>query len=289
MARSPICCGSVDGSPRATIAIGLVIGIACVGLQLGAQQRESSDYVVGPADKLQITVFDESDLSNSFTVDGDGTITFPLIGRVSVDGRTLREIQDEIIRQLADGFLINPQASVEVVEYRSQSVYVLGEVASPGIYSLSGNLSLLKVLAQAGSTTAQAGNVVQIIRSASNRASTGPVLVGDAETEMEEVSLTDIRTGRLGLVTLRDGDTVNVPKAAIFFVTGHVSSPGQFVWVQGMTVRQAIALAGGYTSRGSNRGIRVMREVDGEQAAVNISEDDPVLAGDVVEIRARRF
>ena len=271
------------------MTIGLVIGIACVGLQLGAQQAEPSDYVAGSQDKLQVTVFDEPDLSKSVTVDADGTITLPLIGRVSVDGLTLREIQDQIIRQLGDGFLINPQASVEVVEYRSQNVYVLGEVASPGIYSVSGNLSLLKVLVQAGSTTAQAGDVVQIIRSAGGRASAGPVLAGDDEAEIEEVSLADIRTGRLRLVTLRDGDTVNVPKAAIFFVTGHVSSPGSYVWVQGMTVRQAIALAGGFTSRGSNRGIRVMREVRGTQAAVSVNEDDAVLADDVIEVRARRF
>ena len=289
MVQSRICCSSAGGSPRATVAVGLAIGIACVGLQLGAQQPESSDYVAGPQDKLQVTVFDEPDLSNIFTVDGDGTISLPLVGRVSVDGLTLREIHGEIIRQLGDGFLINPQVSVEVAEYRSQSVYVLGEVASPGIYRLSGNLSLLKVLAQAGSTTAQAGNVVQIIRSAGGRASAGPVLAGDDETEMEEVSLADIRTGRLRLVTLRDGDTVNVPKAAIFFVTGHVSSPGSYVWVQGMTVQQAIALAGGYTNRGSNRGIQVMREIDGGQASVSVDEGDPVLAGDVVEIRARRF
>ena len=293
MVRSPTFCSSVGKSRRATIAIRLVIvigiGIACVGVQLGAQQPEPSDYVVGPQDQLQVTVFDEPDLSRRVTVDSDGTITLPLVGRVSVDGLILPEVQDEIIRQLGDGFLINPQASVEVVEFRSQSVYVLGEVASPGIYSLSGNLNLLTVLVQAGSTTAQAGDVVQIIRSASGQASAGPVLEGDDETEMEEVSLADIRTGRLRFVTLRDGDTVNVPKAAIFFVTGHVSSPGQYVWVQGMTVRQAIALAGGYTNRGSNRGIRVRREIDSAPAAVSVNEDDRVLAGDVLEIRARRF
>ena len=282
-------CCNVSEVSRATVASWVVIGLVCLGPQLGAQQPEPSDYMVGAQDELLVTVFDEPDLTKIFTVDDDGTITLPLVGRVEVDGLTLREIRDEITRQLGDGFLVSPQVSVEVAEYRSQSVYVLGEVANPGIYSLSGNLSLLRVLAQAGSTTAQAGNVVQIIRSVRGRASGGPVVAGDDETKMEVVSLSDIRTGRLTLVTIRDGDTVNVPKAAVFFVSGHVASPGSYVWAPGTTVRQAIALAGGYASRGSNRGIRVIREVDGSQATVSVNENDPVLAGDVIEIRARRF
>ena len=289
MAPSPTSCCNVGEASRATVASWVVIGLVCLGPQLGAQQPEPSDYMVGAHDELLVTVFDEPDLTKIFTVDDDGTISLPLVGRIEVDGLTLRKIRDEITRQLGDGFLINPQVSVEVAEYRSQSVFVLGEVANPGIYSLSGNLSLLRVLALAGSTTAQAGNVVQIIRSVSGQASGGPVVAGGDETEMEEVSLSDIRTGRLTLVTIRDGDTVNVPKAAVFFVSGHVTSPGSYVWAPGTTVRQAIALAGGYTSRGSNRGIRVIREVDGSQATVSVNEDDRVLAGDVIEIRARRF
>ena len=254
--------------------------------------RPIRDYDrVGPQDVLRISVFNEPDLSGVFTVDGDGTVTFPFISRVSVDGLTLHEVETEITQQLGDGFLVNPQVSVEIEEYRSQSVYVLGEVGSPGIYRLSGNLSLIEVLVQAGGTTAQAGNELQIIRSASGRAPGGPVLAqeDDPEVEVTEVSLEDIRTGRLALVSLRDGDTVNVPKAAIFYVTGFVSSPGSYVWSPGMTVQRAIALAGGYTNRGSSRGIETTRMVDGVSTSVSVSEDDPVQPDDVINIRARRF
>ncbi len=227
---------------RVAIAIALV-GVVCAGLQLGAQRPVLSDYLVGPQDALQITVFDEPDLSGIFTVDSDGTITFPLISRVSVDGLAVREIQNEITRQLGDGFLVNPQVSIEIAEYRSQNVYVLGEVANPGIYRLSGQLSLIEVLV----------------------------------------------VGRLALITLRDGDTVNVPNAPTFYVLGHVASPGSYVWTRGITVQQAIALAGGYTSRGSNRGIRITRTVDGERTEVSVREDDPVQPNDTISIRARRF
>ena len=280
------------------MVVALVIGVACADLRLGAQQTALSGYLVGPQDELRITVFDEAALSGTYLVDGDGSITFPLLGRVSVDGLTLREVQDEITRQLGDGFLVNPQVSSQIEEYRRQSVYVLGEVGSPGIYRLSGNLNLIEVLvqaggvtAQAGGVTAQAGNEVHIIRSTSGGTPTGPVLGqdGDPEVELTIVNLEDIRTGRLALVTIGDGDTVNVPKAETFYVLGQVASPGSYVWTPGMTVQQAIALGGGYTSRGSSRGIRITRTVDGQRREVGVNEDDLVQPGDTINIRARRF
>ena len=290
MARSPICC-SAGSPPRVALVVALVIGVACAGLRLGAQQTALTGYLVGPQDELRITVFDEAALSGTYMVDGDGSITFPLLGRVSVDGLTLREIQDEITRQLADGFLVNPQVSSQIEEYRRQSVYVLGEVGSPGIYRLSGSLNLIEVLVQAGGVTAQAGNEVHIIRSTGGETSAGPVLEqdDDPEVELTVVSLEDIRTGRLALVTIRDGDTVNVPKAETFYVLGQVASPGSYVWTLGMTVQQAIALARGYTNRGSSRGIRITRTVDGQRIEVGVDEDDLVQPGDTINIRARRF
>ncbi len=273
------------------MVVALVIGVACAGLRLGAQETALSGYLVGPQDELRITVFDEAALSGTYMVDGDGSITFPVLGRVSVDGLTLREIQDEITRQLGDGFLVNPQVSSQIEEYRRQSVYVLGEVGSPGIYRLSGNLNLIEVLVQAGGVTAQAGNEVHIIRSAGGETPAGPVLGQDGgpEVDLTVVSLDDIRTGRLALVTIRDGDTVNVPKAETFYVLGQVASPGVYVWTLDMTVQQAIALAGGYTTRGSNRGIRIARTVDDQRTEVGVDEDDLVQPGDTINIRARRF
>ena len=273
------------------MVVALVIGVACAGHRLEAQQTALSGYLVGPQDELRITVFDEAGLSGTYLVDGDGSITFPLLGRVSVDGLTLGEIQDEITRQLSDGFLVNPQVSSEIEEYRRQSVYVLGEVGSPGIYRLSGNLNLIEVLVQAGGVTAQAGNEVHIIRSAGGGTPAGPVMPQDGEREVDltVVSLEDIRTGRLSHVAIRDGDTVNVPKAETFYVLGQVASPGVYVWTLGMTVQQAIALAGGYSTRGSNRGIRITRTVDGQRTEVGVNEDDPVQPDDTINIRARRF
>ena len=88
MARSPSVVAAAS-PPRVALVVALVIGVACAGLRLGAQQTALSGYLVGPQDELRITVFDEAGPSGTYLVDGDGSITFPLLGRVSVDGLTL--------------------------------------------------------------------------------------------------------------------------------------------------------------------------------------------------------
>ena len=235
---------------------------------------------------------DAEELSTTYTVDGAGGITFPFVGRVSVDGLTLREIQAEITRQLEDGFLVSPQVSIEIEAYRSQSVFVIGEVARPGIYELRGNLSLIEALADAGGITAQAGNEITISRRVAGHTGTEPLLPeagDDPAFEVTPYALADLQSGRLALVTLRDGDTVNVAKAPTFYVTGQVTSDGSYVWAEGMTVLEAIALAGGYTARGSNRGLKIDRMIDGERVSLSVNEDDLVQAGDLIQIRTRRF
>ena len=278
-------------SPPVAMAVALVIGMACGGLAVDAQQSSLRDYLVGPQDTLRITVFNEDELSDVYPVDRDGSITFPYIGQVSVNGLTLHGVEVEITRLLADGYLVNPQVTSEIADFRLTVFYVLGEVNTPGQHSLPGNPSLLDALSAAGAITPQAGNEVQIIRSPTGAASAGPVLAqgGDPEVEVTVVSLDELRSGLLARVTVGDGDTVNVLKAATFFVTGEVSSPGPYVWIQGMTVRQAIALASGYTNRGSSRGIKIERMVDDVKMEVGVNEDDLVQPDDTLKIRRRRF
>jgi polysaccharide export outer membrane protein len=267
----------------------MLLALAAGGAE-ARQPASQADYVVGPEDVVQITVFDEASLSGSHTVDASGMITFGFVGRVSVAGLTLREVEEELTERLAAGFLINPQVTVGIEDHRSQSVYVLGEVVNPGIYQHQGGLSLIEVLAQAGGVTSDAGDELQIVRPSPTSATGEPPTSDDAsEQEVIRLSIEEIRTGRLAQVMLRDGDRVNVPKASVFFVTGQVSSPGSYVWREGITVDQAVALAGGYTPRGSNRGIRVRRTIDGEQVEVRVQEDDLVQPQDTVHIRPRRF
>lgn len=250
----------------------------------------SSEYIVGRQDVLNITVFGEADISKRYTVDADGTIDFPFIGRVRAAGQTLRQVEDLLVKRLGAGFLVNPQVTVEIAEFRSQSIFVTGEVRAPGAYPIKGNMTIVEALALAGPTQT-ASNEIVIVRPKKAGESSGPLLPGDADSaETTKINFRDLQSGKLSLnVVLQPGDTVFVPRAETFFVTGYVRSPGSFLYEPGMQVLQAIALAGGLSERGSNRGMRILRVVDGKQESVEVKMTDLVKPGDTIVVRQRFF
>lgn len=254
-----------------------------------ARPQASTDYVVGALDVLTITVFGEPELSRRYNVDTDGTIDFPFIGRAKAGGLTLRQLEDALTKRLAAGFLVNPQVGVEIAEYRSKAVFIVGEVRAPGSYPVKGNMSLVEALALAGPTSAASSEVV-VVHPDPNRKEGGPLLPDAAGAKSIRVNIKELQSGKLSEnVQLQDGDTIFVPKAETFFVTGQVRSPGSYVYEPGMTVLQAIALAGGLAERGSRRGMKVLRVVDGKQVEVSVKDSDLIHPGDTLVIRQRFF
>ncbi|MGH9349720.1 MAG: polysaccharide biosynthesis/export family protein [Vicinamibacterales bacterium] len=253
-----------------------------------AQEASRPDYVVGAQDVLKVSVFDEPQLSGTFRVDTDGSFTYPFVGQVKAVGQTLRTIEAELARMLADGYVKNPQVSIEVEQYRTRSFFVVGEVRSPGRYPLDGEVTLIEALAQAGSTTAAAGSELLILHDLDSPEAQpgGPGATPPNRTT--RVNLADLQSGKLANnIVLREGDTIFVAKAERFFVTGHVKNPGAFTWERGMTVLQAMSLAGGLSERGSNRGIKVIRIVGSEKKEIKVKLTDLVEAGDTLVIRQR--
>lgn len=252
----------------------------------GALHAQSpQEYQVGVNDVLTITVFGETDLSGKYAVAQDGTFTYPQLGRLKAGGLTLRAIEAELKRQLADGYLKNPQVSIAIETYRSQRILVLGEVRSPGEYQLNGEMTLLAALVRAGSTTPLAGREVVVVRAAK-----GPVAAVDGDAETLRIELSELQSGAPGVnVMLRDGDTVNVPKALSVFVSGQVKNPGAYPVEQGMTVLQVITLAGGLTDRGSDNRIKALRVVDGKQKELRVKLTDIVEPGDTIVVQERFF
>lgn len=256
------------------------------------QSAAPATYQIGASDVLGIKVFGEEALSNNYTVDSDGSITFPLLGRVQVGEKTSREIEEHITALLAAGYIRKPQVSVEIAQYRSRSIFVIGEVKSPGRYTINGPQTLLEVIAHAGSTTAAASDtiIVQRYRDGIAAAVAAPALPGDSQaSEVFRVSLTDLREGRLSAnILLQDSDTIIVPPAERFYVTGFVRTPGSFVLRPGMTVRQAVAEAGGISERGSTRGIKIIRkDKDGKEIEIDADMADLVKPNDTIRIRQR--
>ncbi len=266
----------------------MVLAVAFVlAASLSAQEKEAANYVIGPEDVLTVTVFNEPGLSGRFRVENDGHFNYPFLGRIHAGGVTISDVAATLKTKLSEGYLRNPQVTVDVDQFRSQSVFVMGEVRSPGKYVLSGSVSLLEVLAQAGSTTAVAGPEIVILHPKSPVAG-AVTLTAPGDSEVRRVSMRDIESGRLSEnIAIRDGDTIFVPKADRFFVVGLVRNPGSYALEPNMTVLQALSLAGGVTERGSNRRLRVTRVVDGKRRELDLKPTDLVLPGDTITVRQR--
>ena len=251
-----------------------------------------ADYVVGPQDVLTITVWDQADLSGKFTVETDGSFTFPLIGRLQAGGLTLRQIEAELKKRLADGYFKNPQLNVAVETYRSQRVFITGEVRTPGTYTLTGDMSLIEALSRAGSTTQFAGNECVIVRAGDGKATAGPLLPNQAENATSiRVDLKDLQSGGLSKnLPLKDGDTIFVPRAETMYVFGQVKNPGAYaIQNKDTTVLQALSMAGGVTDRGSTGRIKIVRIVKGKKTEIKVSLTDLVRPGDTVMVPERFF
>ena len=250
-----------------------------------------TSYLIGSQDVLTIIVFDEADLTNKYRVDSDGTISFPLVGRIPASGLTLPEFADRLTEHLSAGYIRNPQVRIEVDQYKSQSVFVIGEVRTPGKISMTGVMSLIEALAIAGSPTTTASSELIVVHPKKPKPAGTPTLPGeDKEAQTTRINIRDLQIGKAGQdIMLLDGDTIYVPKAQTFYIVGQVRNSGSFVFDPGMNVQQAIALAGGLSERGSDRGIKIRRLVDDHEKELDVRLEDKVQPNDTIILRQRFF
>jgi len=263
----------------------LVLGLLQIALPVATPPpvAQNANYVVGPQDVITVTVFNEPQLSGRFRVDNDGQFNYPFLGRIKAAGTTLTDVAAVVRSRLADGYLRNPQVTVEVEQFRSQNVFVIGEVRAPGRYTLTSSVTIVEALAQAGSVAPSAGAEVLVLHPM-QLAGASPTLPENGDAEVQRVSLSDIQAGKLSAnVVVRDGDTIFVPKAQRFYVMGQVRNPGAFVLEPNLTVLQAISIAGGLTDRGSKRGLRIVRN----KKEIGAKLTDVVQPDDTIVVRQR--
>jgi len=271
----------------------LVLAVGAGAVSLGAQGPAAvTDYVIGPQDVLTITSYDQADLSGKFAVEADGTFTYPLIGRLTVGGLSLRALEAHLKKRLKDeGFFNDPQVTVAVETYRSQKVLIVGEVRIPGSYPLSGDMSLVEALARAGSTLPSASGEVVIVHLAAGAAAATLPPEHANGANVVRVDLNALQSGALvENATLRNGDTIFVPRAESVYVFGQVRNPGAYPMQQKNTsVLQALSLAGGLTEIGSTGRIKIVRIVKGDKQEINAKLADVVQPGDTNVVRERFF
>ena len=247
-------------------------------------------YIIGPEDIINITVWDNDDLSRKVQISQKGDFSYPLIGTVNAEGLSVSGLEEEIKGRLAGRFLINPQVSVSVEEYKSHKVFVLGEVGGkgggPGTYPLYGTTNLLEVLSRAGGPTDSAGGDIIVVRPGNHNHQANPITPEEArEDETINLSLWRLLEGDLSQnISLRTGDTVFIPKARYFFVFGQVKNPGKFILEEGTTVLKAITIAGGVTERAAVNDTNIVREKNGQRLQIKATMGNLVEAQDIIMV-----
>jgi polysaccharide export outer membrane protein len=283
----------------------------------------AADYEVGPGDKVRIEVAGRPEMTDTFEVDSEGMINYWEVGRVKASGYTPQSLAGKLTTLLVEGrFMRRPQVRVTVAEYGSQKVYVAGEVQRQGYYALKADRSLRGFMSEVP-FTAGAGHEVIVIRPGTgvDRAAARPEEVAaseEAEAEKDDAAVDEaeepapieilglppidpsnevIRVNLLELqvgaadtdILLQSGDTIFVPRAAQIYVTGAVARPGVLRYEPGMTVLQALTLAGGVTPRGSEGRTKVIRIEDGRKIERKVKPTDVLQPEDRLEVPERFF
>jgi len=179
---------------------------AAQGDRSGSLPATSTNYVLQPSDVVQITVYREPDLTTVARLSGDGSITLPLIGRVTISGMTVQQAQDHILKRYGADYLVNPQVTLTVAEYTKQYFTVLGQVQRPGAYALpgEGSIPILQAIGMAGGFTrlASTGRIVVKRKEANGQETT-------IKVDAKKLATKDSDKG----VLIQAGDTVSVPES----------------------------------------------------------------------------
>lgn len=272
-----------------------VFAIAMWSIVIPCSAQETPDaeqigYKIGVGDVLAVKAYHEDEISGEFNVEIGGTISFPLLGSVSVAGMTVSEVEGVLETLLEKDYYVDVQLNVEVKVFSSQPVTLLGEVTKPGTYYLEGRTTLTEILSKAGGLKSSAGPVLELRR-------TAPA-PGQGPPPPMVFQTAKLLTGEVGRdVVLQSGDVLFVSAKRLYFITGEIARPGQYEISLGMTLLQAISQAGG-VGKFASQAIEVHREVDGEKQILNFDlshvrkgkiADPAVLAGDVVIVKRRFF
>ena len=166
------------------------------------------DASLGADDQLEITVYlgggasKIEDISKVYPVSADGALSFPMIGTVQASGRSAQDVEDEIRARLADGYIVSPNVTVQVKEYRSKKISIFGEVRKPGTLSWRPSMTINEAISDAAGFTAMAKPNAAVV---TRRAAEGA-------TEKFTVPIERIANNSAPQFYMRPGDSIYVPK-----------------------------------------------------------------------------
>ena len=251
------------GALLLSVLLSCFFGVTVVLAQGGGTEE---NYVIGAEDVLGVTVWDHEDLTREVTVSADGYFSFPLIGRIKAGGLTVRELEKTIASLLDKDYIVNPQVTITVKEFKSKKVFILGEVTKPGAYYLSKNDTLLEVISKAGGVTQDAGRQIVIVRPVAGTVAHQPASLDNKNNQLIHVELQALLAGDVQKnIGVQNNDTIYVPKASVFSVFGEVRKPGSYPLEKETSVLEAISIAGGPTENADTQKLELLRKEDGQQ------------------------
>jgi len=237
---------------------------------------QSSKYKVQPTDVLSITVRQQPDLTTKTRISDEGYLSFPLLGKVDVQGLTVQEIEDKLKKILEDGYLVNAQVMIFIEQYHPKQVSVMGEVAKPGKFDMPDEkkLTITEAIAMAGGFTVDA-----------DIANTKILRLKDGRKEFIKVDMEDItqKGEKETDIVLDPDDVIVVPKGFWqISVVGEVNKPSRYDMPKErqLTVMEALAMAGGFTKDADLSDVKILRSKQGQKEVVNININDITIRGD---------
>jgi polysaccharide export outer membrane protein len=249
------------------------------------------DYRLGPEDELEIKVWNHDDLTRKLRLGLKGTISFPFVGEIKAEGLTIQELQRELESRLGPKYIIDPHVSINVLEYKSQKFFVVGNVQKPGTYPLTKPIRVVEAISMAGGVPSgsaskhSSGALVVIVRAQPGKKPDQPQLPDQSPASQKStVSLSKALAGDPGNnLEIKSGDTIYVPNLAVY-VSGEVKRPGRYPYEENMTVRMAVSTAEGLTDKASSRRIYIIRNQGGKKQEIKTDMDDLIRPEDTIVV-----
>jgi polysaccharide export outer membrane protein len=280
---------------RAVLRSAFAVLLLCLAVPIqSAQAQGERDYRIGPKDQLRISVFEVPELGGELRVSEQGTINLAPVGEIDVQGKTRSELELHLKAVLEERFFQRATVSVQVLEFRSKPISVIGAVNQPGNLAFSGRWTLLEAITAAGGLAANHGDTIFVMRRADNG------LTDQVKVPVEALLVRPDPNYNLPIFA---NDLINVPPAITVnvYCLGEVSSPGALTFksTERISLLAAIARAGGMTDRASSK-ITVKRndtdpkkaeefQLDYKRILAGKSPDFPLQDGDVVVVKESFF
>lgn len=249
--------------------------------QTSLKLETEKTHIIAAGDAISLLVFGEGDLSiENVRVPQGGQVSLPLIGAVTVAGKTTSEVERDVYKLLSQGYVRNPRLSVSIFSYRP--IFIRGAVKQTGSFPFTEGLTIAKAIALAGGS-----------KNSANKQ--GVSILRDGNVVLDSLAIdSQVNVSSGDVISIAEEFGVSEDQATYVYLHGEVVSPGEYLFRRGLTVEKAVVLAGGFTLRASRKKVSVTRysnKPEGQKPdkLKKVKLYTPVQPGDIIDVGASWF